>query len=184
MTPILKTARLTLSPPFVHEGMNLDHYLRWLCNETVTKYSEHRHKPHTPESQYAYLKAFEGDDQIWEIQRNATPIGTVTAYRNIPNRTANLGIMIGEQKVWGQGYGPEAWEAVCNYLFEDGIRKIEAGCMVSNRAMTSILLKCGFEQEAILPNYFLLNGQPEDMGYYGRYNQQKIIALKKEKALA
>jgi RimJ/RimL family protein N-acetyltransferase len=182
MTPTLKTARLTLAPPFMHEGMSVDHYLRWLCNETVTKYSEQRHREHTIDTQYEYLMGFKGDNHIWEIQRDTKPIGTVTAYRNEPNKTANIGILIGEPKVWGSGYGPEAWEAVTNYLFEDGVRKAEAGCMASNRPMLRILQKCGFTHEATLPNYFLLNGQPEDMTYHGKYREAKIIPLKKDPA--
>ena len=177
-TPVLKTVRLTLTPPFMHEGMDVSHYLKWLCDEGVTKYSEQRHRAHTPESQYEYLSSFGGDNQIWEIQRDTIPIGTITAYRNSPNRTANLGIMIGDRRVWGQGYGPEAWSGVCNYLFEDGIRKIEAGCMSRNAAMRSVLRRTGFMYEAALPQYFLFEGQPEDMVLYGKYREAKIYQIK------
>lgn len=167
----------------MHEGMDVSHYLKWLCNERVVRYSEQRHKEHTPTSQYEYLTVFNkprpiGEDQLWEIVRDGIPIGTITAYRNSPNRTANLGLMIGEPRVWGTGYGPEAWEAVSNYLFEDGIRKLEAGCMASNAGMIKALQKCGFTHEATLPNYFLLDGRPEDMLYYGRYREAQIIPIK------
>lgn len=182
-TPILKTARLTLAPPFMHEGMDVTHYLKWLCNESVTKYSEQRHNTHTPASQYEYLTSFTGDKQIWEIQRDTKPIGTITAYRNPPNRTANLGILIGDTSVWGQGYGPEAWEGLSSYLLGDGLRKLEAGCMVSNRPMRRLLLKCGWDWEATLPNYFLFNGKPEDMAYHGTYRKAQIIPIKDEPAI-
>jgi len=84
---------------------------------------------------------------------------------------------MGETQVWGQGYASEAWDAVCRYLFEDGIRKIDAACMASNTAMSSVLIKCGFMYEATIPNFFLLNGKPEDMRYYGRYREAKIIPI-------
>jgi len=176
-TPILKTTRLTLAPPLIHDQMNVDHYLKWLCNEQVIRFSEQRHRKHTIENQRDYLRSFDGDNQIWEITRNAIPIGTITSYRNPPNSTANLGIMVGEPTVWGQGYGSEAWDAVCKYLFEDGIRKIEAGCMSNNHAMRGVLSKCGFEFEATLPNYFLLDGKPEDMVYYGTYRKAQIFSI-------
>jgi ribosomal-protein-alanine N-acetyltransferase len=184
MTPVLKTARLTLSPPFIHEQMDVGYYLRWLHDESVVKYSEQRHRQHTEKSQYDYLCSFGGDNHIWEIQRDTVPIGTITAYRDPHNRVANLGIMIGETKVWGQGYGPEAWEAVCNYLFEDGIRKIEAGCMAANLAMERILRKNGFSFEGTSGGHFLLNGKPEDMNYYGKTAKAKIIPIKKERDAA
>ena len=177
MTPALKTPRLILSPPLIHDQMNVDHYLKWLCDEQVVKYSEQRHKKHTPETQREYLKSFDGPLKIWEIKRNAKPIGTITVDWDIPNSIANIGIMIGETLVWGQGYGAEAWDAVCKYLFEEGVRKVEAGCMASNRRMRSTLERCGFEHEATIPNYFLFNGKPEDMTYYGKYREAKIIPL-------
>jgi RimJ/RimL family protein N-acetyltransferase len=179
-TPILKTARLILSAPIIHEQMDVRHYLKWLGNRQVVKYSEQRHRPHTEQSQYNYLCSFGGDNQIWEIIVAGNPIGTITAYRNPANRTANLGIMIGEPRTWGRGYGSEAWDAVCDYLFEDNIRKIEAGCMACNSNMIKLLKKCDFKHEATLPNYFLFDGIPEDMYYYGRYLEAKIIPIKKE----
>lgn len=186
MTPILKTARLTLAPPFIHDNMNVDHYLKWLGNVEITKYSEQRHRAHTIQSQRDYLKSFTGgENHIWEIQRGGSaPIGTISAYRNTPNRTANLGILIGVKRVWGAGYGCEAWSAVCEYLASEGIRKIEAGCMASNGSMRALLKKTGFVLEAVLPNYFLLNGKPEDMHYYGRYYEKVIPLKQKQKEIA
>jgi len=187
-TPTLKTARLTLSPPIIHAQMNVDHYLRWLANERVVKYSEQRHREHTQETQRTYLASFNvgaflGEDRLlWEIQRTGNPIGSVSAYLNIPNKTANISIMIGEPRVWGAGYGIEAWMAVCTYLFDDGMRKIEAGCMASNGPMISVLRKAGFIKEAVLPNYFLFDGKPEDMVYYGKYRTAQVIPLQKDGA--
>lgn len=178
-SPTLKSARLTLAFPLVHEGMDLTPYLKWLCNETVTKYSDQRHVVHTPETQYKYITSFVGsEDYFWEIRRNATPIGSIVAYRDIPNRTANVGIMIGEPSVWGQGYGPEAWDTVCNFLFSQGTRKIEAGCMASNHGMRRLLEKVGFVYEATIDNHFLLYGNPENKVCYGKYSKAKIIQIK------
>lgn len=178
--PGLKTARLTLAFPFLHEGMDVSHYLRWLCNERVTKYSEQRHLTHTQASQYEYLCSFtQTEDYFWEIQRQTKPIGSITAYRDIPNRVANLGIMIGEPQVWGNGYGPEAWEAVCEYMFEQGTRKIEASCMISNLAMIHVLEKNNFKYEATIKDHFLLDGKPEDKVCYGKLAQAKILPIKK-----
>jgi RimJ/RimL family protein N-acetyltransferase len=162
--------------------MNVDHYLRWLSNHTVVKYSEQRHVvERTREGQRSYIASFNvgeyqnEESQLWEIQRTGVPIGSVTAHTNVPNKSANIGIMLGEPKVWGTGYGIEAWMAVTEYLFDKGIRKVEAGCMASNGPMISVLNKAEFTKEATLPNYFLLDGKPEDMLYYGKYSQAKII---------
>jgi RimJ/RimL family protein N-acetyltransferase len=178
--PTLKTARLTLAFPIMHDNMNLDHYLRWLSNESVTRFSEQRHVAHTNVTQYEYLKSFvDSNDYFWEIQRTGVPIGSVTAFRNIPNRTANVGIMIGAVNLWGNGYASEALDAVCNFLFEDGCRKIDGGCMAANQAMISVFENVGFKYEATIGGLFLLDGKPEDAVFYGKFNQAKIIPLKR-----
>jgi [ribosomal protein S5]-alanine N-acetyltransferase len=184
MTPTLKTGRLILAPPIIHEQMDVSHYLKWLNNRKVVMYSEQRHKEHTAKTQFDFLCSFGGDNQIWEIVVAGNTIGAITAYRNTPNKTANLGIMLGEPRTWGRGYGPEAWDAVCQYLFEDDIRKVEAGCMACNEAMIKVLTKCGFTHEATMPNYFLFNGNPEDMNYYGKYREAKIIPIGKKEGKA
>lgn len=183
-SPNLKTQRLLLASPLMHDTMDLGHHLKWLCNESVVKYSEQRHIQHDEQTQYAYLCSFDHKaSHFWEINRDGIIIGSITAYRDHQNRTANVGVMIGETRLWGQGYAPEAWEAVCNYLFETGCRKIEAGCMASNAGMISLLRKVGFNFEGSLSSHFLLNGKPEDMEFYGKFSQAKIIPLKKTESL-
>jgi RimJ/RimL family protein N-acetyltransferase len=178
--PTIKTARLTLAFPIVHDNMPLDHYLRWLSDETVTKYSEQRHLTHTNETQYEYLSSFvDSENYFWEIQRTGVPIGSITAYRDIPNRIANVGVMIGNPRLWGHGYASEAWDAVCQFLFEEGCRKIEAGCMACNQGMIRLLEKQKFRYEATLGGHCLLNGKPEDALFYGKYREAQIISLKK-----
>ena len=182
-TPILKTNRLNLRPPIFHDHMDVGHYLKWFSNGHVLQYSEHRHREHTDQSQRDYIRMFNNgaingmDFHFWEILRTGVCIGSITAHRNIPNKSANVGIMIGDVRVWGEGYGSEAFDTVCKYLFGECIRKVEAGCMASNGGMASVLKKCGFELEAVLPNYFLLEGKPEDMHYYGKYHKAKIIPI-------
>lgn len=179
--PILKTARLTLAYPLVHLNMDVDHYLKWLTNESVTTYSEQRHRTHTVESQRDYINSFQKSDHcFWEIQRTGNPIGSITAYRDVANRTANIGVMIGEYRLWGNGYASEAWDAVEQYLFENGTRKIEGGCMRSNLAMISLFEKLGYKHEATVPGHFLRLGHPEDLVTYGKAREAKIISLKKE----
>lgn len=174
----LKTARLTLSCSILYDGIDLKHQLKWLNDGSVTKFSEQRHYTHSQKTQLDYLKSFEGTPhQFWEIVRDSVPIGTMTAYIDHPNRVANVGIMIGDHRVWGNGYGSEAWDGVCNFLFSDGIRKVEAGCMASNSSMIRILEKTGFKHEAAIAGHFLLDGKPEDKVCYGKNRQAEIIQL-------
>lgn len=159
--------------------MDVDHYLKWLNNEAVTTYSEQRHLTHTTEAQREFISSFQNSGHcFWEIQRTGIPIGSITAYIDQHNRTANIGVMIGEYRLWGNGYAAEAWECVGTYLFDNGTRKIEGGCMASNLAMISLFEKMDYHHEATVPGHFLRHGQPEDLVLYGKYREAKILQIK------
>lgn len=161
--------------------MDVDHYLKWLNNESVTTYSEQRHRTHTTETQREYITSFVGSDHFfWEIQRTGNPIGSITAYRDMSNRTANIGIMIGEYRLWGNGYAAEAWDAVGGYLFDNGTRKIEGGCMATNLAMVNLFKKLGYTHEATVPGHFLRHGHPEDLVCYGKTREAKVFSIAKK----
>ena len=123
------------------------------------------------ETQHAYLNRFERDQHIWLISFNGEEIGTITAYVDIDNWTADMGIMIGNVGVWGQGFGPEAWQAVMDWLWQayPDLRKIECGMMASNRAMRKLATKCGFKFEGMRWRHFLLDGKEEDCLLYGKF---------------
>jgi RimJ/RimL family protein N-acetyltransferase len=167
-----------MQPPFIHEGMDVRHYLKWLENKEVMQYSENRHLTHSTASQYEWICSFDQEnDYLWEIIRCGMPIGSISAYLDIPNRIANLGVMIGDDSHWNFGYGREAWDGVCKWLFSQDTRKIEAGCMACNKPMIRLLEKCGFRIEATIPGHFLLNGKPTDQVCYGKTQKAKVIPI-------
>jgi ribosomal-protein-alanine N-acetyltransferase len=174
--PTIKTDRLLLSNPVVYKDMDMSLYLSWLNNKRLMKYSEQRHQKHTKESQYQYLSRFyDSDDMYWDIRLNDEIIGGISAACDLPNMVANVGILIGNSACWGRGFGQEGYGAVCDYLFQEGFRKIEAGTMSANGKMISILHKLSFTQEAIIRGHFLLKGQPQDMYLYAKFKEASII---------
>ena len=180
-SPVLKTDRLLLSFPFIHEDMDVSHHIRWLNDSAVTQYSEQRHITHTAKSQYEYLSSFShsSNSHFWEIVHDGIPIGSITAHIDLPNKTASMGILLGERSFHGQGYAFEAWETVSDYLFERGMRKLEAGCMAANRSMVQLLERSGFIREAVIPGHFLLYGNQQDKTLYGKFREAKVIQFKK-----
>lgn len=167
MTPSIKTERLRLYAPY-HRAFDLERQIGWLNDKHVVKYSEQRHREHTMESQWKYIASF---DQVashcWEISHKYGcydyPIGTITAQRDIMNKVADIGILIGKRDLWGAGYGKEAWRAVMSYLFADGIQKIEAGTVRDNIGMVKIMNKSGMSPEGIRRNHIILDGKPHDV---------------------
>lgn len=175
---ILITPRLELRPilgPATHRDHNL--FVKWLNDPEVVKYSEQRHKVHTAETQtdYWYSSATVDPNSIHSIylRDGEKPIGSISAAIDQNNDIANVGIMVGDRAAQGHGYGFEAWECVCNYLFiERGIRKIEAGCMVVNTPMNRICVKYGMRLEAVVLDHFLLDGKPVAMHLYGSIGER------------
>lgn len=169
MTPTISTARLTLR----HLNRATRENIAWLRDPEVTKFSEQRHDTHTISTQLDYVSAFTGRSHLWGIYliESGQHIGNISAAHDVPNNTANVGLMIGETKCWGCGIGREAWGPVCSWLLDEncgGIRKLEAGCMKNNQAMVKIITGSGFKQEGEVLNHFLFEGNPISMMLYGR----------------
>lgn len=168
---ILRTPRLELDTPDMDDA---ELFAEWLNDSEVVKYSEQRHKKHTQQSQLDYWlsSATAAPNCVYTIYQDpevGNPIGSVAVRIDQHNDIADVGIMIGDKSVWGQGYGFEAWECVCNYLVvEKKIRRIEAGCMFLNTPMIRICIKYGMRHDAIVPGHFLVDGKPVNLHLYGK----------------
>jgi RimJ/RimL family protein N-acetyltransferase len=172
MTPTLATGRLSLR----RIGKPTPRQVAWLNDPEVMRFSEQRHREHTLHSQQVYINLFRQvpSSHFWGIYRvdRKTHIGNVTAVHDTANNVADVGIMIGESELWGQGYATEAWHKVCEWLLDkDGgaVRKLEAGCMRDNMAMLKIIRSSGFVEEGERKNHFLLGGSPVGMVLFGRF---------------
>jgi ribosomal-protein-alanine N-acetyltransferase len=149
-------------------------YLDWLRDPEVVRFSNQRFRTHTQKSCQAYLASFKDSaNNFLSIcdKNNGAMLGTLTVYRSVPHGTADIGIMIGERQVWGQGIGTEAFCLVLSVLKGSGaIRKITAGAMVANRAMVQIMQKAGMRHEATRYAQELLDGKPVDVVYYALFH--------------
>lgn len=175
MTPALQTARLYLVP--YTAGMVTDEHVAWLNDPVVVRYSEQRHVKHTIESQHVYLNSFPIGSHIWLIKLGGNGgshhLGTITAYVDEHNRTANMGILLA-RNTWGNGIGTEAWRCVMDFLFTRitnfvCVRKIEAGCHLYNDGMIMLARRCKMRIEAIIPEHFILDGETGDMVLFGAF---------------
>jgi RimJ/RimL family protein N-acetyltransferase len=139
------------------------------------KYSGQRYGTHTIQSQWHYMTGFDQVTRHYlEIARQGIsgycrPIGTITAYRDIQNKTANMGLLI-RRRSWGNGYGLEAWLAVMDWLFRDGIRKVEAGCYSRNIGMMQVFVKSGMSVEGVRKSSVQLDDGWCDLIEVGRFN--------------
>lgn len=169
MTPTISTTRLSLRAMTKPASRQL----AWLRDPNVVRFSEQRHRDHTLSTQLRYISQFGGASHLWGIHHIEAGelIGSLSASSDEPNNVADVGIMIGEARFWGKGFGAEAWRVACEWLLDKDcgkFRKLEAGCMRSNEAMLKIMQGSRFVEEGERKNHFLLDGNPVSAVLFGR----------------
>jgi len=143
-------------------------YVDWLTDIAVNQYLESRFETHTVASVKAYVEAVlhSADSLLLGVFVAETQlhIGNVKiGPLNRLHQVAEIGIMIGDKRYWGQGLATEAICAVSAFAFQDlGMRKLEAGCYVENQASRSVFLKSGYQIEGRLRAKWCVQGQRQD----------------------
>ena len=80
------------------------------------------------------------------------------------NRTATLGILIGEKDCRGRGFGTEALRTLCRFAFEEmDLRKIRLDTHAGNEAALRAYEKVGFRREGLLRQEFYRKGRALDV---------------------
>ena len=152
-----------------------ERYLGWLNDPEVVKYSNQRFIRHTIESSIAYLKTFNNSSYIFLFINSCDqdiPLGTLTIYYSPQHQTADVGILIGEKSLWGNGYGQDAWDTIIKLLSRlPGIRKITAGAISANIGMVNLMIRSEMSFEAAKMGQELLNEVPVDLHYYAKFNR-------------
>lgn len=148
-------------------------YIGWLNDPVVTRFSNQRFLSHDRESCRRYLRSFEGTPNIFASVRRLDddePIGTMTAYVAPHHGTADIGILIGDRSVWGQGYGQDAWNTLSSYLAtQPGMRKLTCGTLAANRPMIRLAERSGMELEGGRRAQELIDGEAVDILYFARF---------------
>ncbi len=79
------------------------------------------------------------------------------------NRSATLGILIGERDCWGQGHGTDAVRTLCRYGFEQlNLHKIRLDVIAHNERARKVYERLGFVQEGILRDEIYRDGRYYD----------------------
>lgn len=150
--------------PLKKEDIN-KRYLFWLNDADVTRYMQMRFSPpnmidlkkyyesvkcRNEARMFAIVKK-DGDEHIGNIK-----LDHIDPY----HKFADLGIIIGEKKYWGKGYGQEACKLLLKYAF--GIlklNKIILGVYSINIPAIKAYEKVGFKNEGRLKNIISFNGR-------------------------
>ena len=148
-------------------------HVAWLNDPHVVPFSNQRFVQHTLDSSLRYLAGFEGSAHLYlsaRLRSTGQALGTLTAYRNLQHGTADIGILMGERSLWGQGLGLEAFSLLTEWLAtQAGLRKLTCGMLACNHGMVAIARRAGFTQEAVRAGQELVNGKPTDLLYFARF---------------
>ncbi len=83
-------------------------------------------------------------------------------------RTAQLGIVIGDKRYWGQGYGREAVNLLVDYAFRyRNFRRVWLWVHADNERAIRAYRACGFAEEGRLREHMYSNGRYVDVVYMG-----------------
>jgi RimJ/RimL family protein N-acetyltransferase len=152
-------------------------YIGWLNDPVVVRHSNQRFVRHDRDSCERYLASFAGSDNLFlslRLQTTDEAIGTLTAYRHAHHGTADIGILLGERRVWGQGLGGEAFALLADWLARHGgARKLTCGTLSCNEAMLRVAEAAGFVREAVRPAQEIVDGQPAAIVYFSRFTAHR-----------
>jgi RimJ/RimL family protein N-acetyltransferase len=156
-------------------------YVGWLNDPDVVRFSEQRHRQHSMDSCRAFVSSFSsGPNLLWAIEtsEDGQHIGNITATIDLPNKIADIGIMIGAAHARGKGYGRHAWAAALNHLCtRDDLRKVTGGCLAANTAMVQVMRTCGMSEDGFRPDHFLVEGHPTSILYFSKPGRWAIAQV-------
>ena len=150
-----------------------ERYVGWLNDPLINRYLESRYVTHTLESTRDFVAgALANPDALFlGIRQRSTGlhVGNIKVELNRRHGLGEIGILIGERAVHGQGIATTAISMLVELARAQlGLRKLTAGCYASNQGSQRAFTKAGFVVEGIRADHFLLDGKPESMVLLGR----------------
>lgn len=131
------------------------------------------HFPSSMKDQQKWFESlsFEGNDQRFAIEsKEEGLIGVATLVEiNWKDRNAFHGMLLGDAKTRGKGYGTDTIMTLCKYAFEElGLRRLDTTIIVSNETSLGVYMnKCGWKKEGVKTDYYFRKNQWWDMVILG-----------------
>lgn len=147
-------------------------YISWLNDAEVVRYSNQRFITHTQHSCEQFYHSMGGSDSVFLLiqDSNATAVGTITVHFNPNHKTADVGILLGEKRTWGQGIGKAAWQTVIHALTElPELRKITAGTLACNAPMLALIKSTNMTADGIRQQQELVDGKAVDIHHFALF---------------
>lgn len=163
-------SRLYLSPNSINDD-DANKYLKWMNDEDVAKDFGQYNRIVTSKNDLKWLYEPPSDMQRYAmiLLECDVLIGSISIH-NIDhlNRTAFIGIFIGEKEHRNKGYGTDAIRLILEYGFKTlNLRKIMLTVHADNYAAIACYKKVGFQEEGRLRECIYKDGRYIDKVYMG-----------------
>jgi ribosomal-protein-alanine N-acetyltransferase len=156
------------------ERQDLDtNYFQWLNDAEVTRFMHHGRFPNTMEGMVGFHESTlnsQSQINLAVITRDQDRhIGNIALNAiDWVNRTADVGILIGEKDSWGKGVAGEALELLEGYAFDRlNIRRLTADTQATNVPGIILLKKLGWVQEGRKRQQVMRENEFHDMIIFG-----------------
>jgi len=139
-----------------------DHYLEWLNDTDVQKFTRRRGRQSTFEDLKNFLRNAEaGNDYHLAvcILGSDKHIGNISLNSiDQLNRSAEVSIMMGDKTEWGKGYGAEAVQILTDFAFSQ-LKFNRLWAESPNPAFNALIQKCGWKKEGLRRKAFFTNNE-------------------------
>lgn len=156
--------RVYLSPRNVDDA---ELFTKWLNDFQTTDYIGRSAEMYTVEAERKYLE--ENSDKKGSFcivtLDNDTMIGTVALEKfSFTDRTATMGIFIGDENYRNNGYGTEAIRLILEFGFKYlNLHSINLTVLACNERAIACYKKCGFKENGRYREIRFVNGRYEDI---------------------
>ena len=155
--------RIYLSPRSLED---VEKYTEWINDFEITDYIGRSGNIMSIEGERKYLQENANPEATFSIVTidGDKLIGTISLEKiDYMNRTATLGIFIGEKEYLSKGYGTEAIRLLLDYGFNYmNLHSIELDLMSFNERALKCYKKCGFKETGRIRENRFINGRYYD----------------------
>lgn len=151
------------------EHDDVEAYVNWLNDSKVTFFLELGLRPAREAERETFWNLANATDDavVFAMDNLATGkiVGTCGLYMiQWPCRRAQFNILIGDRRVWDNGFGHEATRLCLTYAFDKlNLNSIQLGVNASNARAVKAYEKAGFVHEGVRRQFIYRNGVYSDM---------------------
>ena len=141
---------------------DLPHFVRWINDPETRRFMAIRYPMSMTEEETWWQGLLDRKDHIFAVEtEDGAYIGNIGLHAIEPeNSRAVLGILIGDKRYWGQGYGTDAIRAMLSWVFGYlNLNRVYLTVYAYNERAIACYQKCGFRHEGVMRQARYSDGQ-------------------------